>query len=180
MARPVGESVLRALVNEASEEAGAPRILAIAAAPRWSGKSVLETEVGTVRVLPCVSPLAVRDALSHRDRAEDGEVLVILTDRDEHELGQEVMARVWRHRLVRPSAWEAVKGQFRVDRLDPALSGSPLACRPPGGGGATARVPTTTERIPGLRDSLAHVLAAWPAAGRGDAHARGSAPVGPD
>ena len=49
-------------------------------------------------------------------------MLVILTDRDEHELGQEVMARVWRHRLVRPSAWEAVKGQFRVDRLDPALA----------------------------------------------------------
>ena len=122
MARPVSESVLRALVNEASGDAGAPRVLAVAAAPTWTGKSVLETELGPVRVLPCISPLAVRDALSHREESQDGEVLVILTDRDEHELGQEVMARVWRHRLVRPSAWEAVKGQFRVDRLDPALA----------------------------------------------------------
>ncbi len=122
MARAVGESVLRALVNEASAEAGAPRILAVAAAPQWGGKNVLETERGTVRILPCVSPLAVRDALVHQHEAQDGELLVILTDRDEHELGQEVMARVWRHRLVRPSAWEAVKSQFRVDRLDPALA----------------------------------------------------------
>lgn len=122
MPRPVGESVLRALVSEAADEAGTPQVLAIAAAPEWDGDAVLETDVGTVRIAPCISPLAVRDALTHRDEAPAGETLVILTDRDEHELGQEVMARVWRHRLVRPSAWEAVKGLFRVDRLDPALA----------------------------------------------------------
>jgi hypothetical protein len=122
MARPVGESVLRALLSEAATEAERPRVLAVAAAPRWAGRDVLETETGTVRVQPCVSPLAVREALARWSDAPAGEMLVILTDRDEHELGQEVLARVWRHRLIRPSAWEAVKGLFRVDRLDPALA----------------------------------------------------------
>jgi hypothetical protein len=122
MARPVGESVLRALLSEAATEAERPRVLAVAAAPRWTGRDVLETETGAVRVQPCVSPLAVREALAHWGNAPDGEMLVILTDRDEHELGQEVLARVWRHRLIRPSGWEAVKGLFRVDRLDPALA----------------------------------------------------------
>lgn len=122
MARQIGESVLRALVGEARGEAGAPRVLAVKAAPQWAGNTVLETEAGTIHVVPCVSPLAVRDALSHLDEREDGDVLVILTDQGESELGQEVMARVWRQRLLSPSAWDAAKNLFRVDRLDPALA----------------------------------------------------------
>lgn len=114
--------MLRALVSEATTEAEKPRVLAVAASPKWAGRDVLEMEIGTVRIRPCVSPLAVREALAYLSDAGDGEMLVILTDRDEHELGQEVLARVWRQRLVRPSAWEAVKGLFRVDRLDPALA----------------------------------------------------------
>jgi hypothetical protein len=64
----------------------------------------------------------VRDILSHWGKAEDDEVLVVLTDRNEEELGQEVLARVWRQRVLRPTRWDAAKSLFRVDRLDPALA----------------------------------------------------------
>jgi hypothetical protein len=121
MARPVGESVLRALVSEAIGDSGGPRVLAVAATPQWAGNEVLETDAGPVRIAPCISPLAVREVLSGRGDGDDAEVLVILTDRDEHELGQEVMARVWRQRLLRPSGWVAVKHLFRVEQVDSAL-----------------------------------------------------------
>lgn len=122
MARTVSESVLRAMVSRARGDDGAPRVVAVRASPNWTGETVLETDDGPVRIAPCVSTLAVRDILTHWEREEDEEVLVILTDRDEDELGQETLARVWRHRVLRPSRWEAAKSLFRVDQLDPALA----------------------------------------------------------
>lgn len=122
MARPLSKSVLLTMVNEAREDDDGSRILAVQGAPRWEGEQVLETDEGPVRIAPCVSPLAVRDVLAHRSDAENGEVLVLLTDRSEDELGQEVLSQVWRRRLLRPSKWDAAKRLFRVDRLDPALA----------------------------------------------------------
>ena len=122
MARPVGESVLRAMVGKARESEPSPGVLAVSATPSWPGEPVLKSEAGPIRVLPCISPLAVRDALTHLEEPSEGEVVVILTDLDERELGQEVIARVWRQRLLRPTGWDAAKHLFRVDRLDPALA----------------------------------------------------------
>ncbi|MPZ29362.1 MAG: BREX-2 system phosphatase PglZ, partial [Micromonosporaceae bacterium] len=92
----------------------------MAAVPSWTGQPVIDTEAGPARIVPCVSSLAVREALAGRE--DEDETLVILTDRDEADLGEEVLARVWRQRLLRPSGWDALKHQFRVDNLDPALA----------------------------------------------------------
>jgi hypothetical protein len=121
MPRPVSESLLRALVGEARSGAEGNLIIAVEAAPDWPGSEVIESGVGPIRVAPCVSALAVRDVISHWER-KDSETLVILTDRDERDLGEEVLARVWRNRLQRPSGWPAIQHLFRVDRLDPALA----------------------------------------------------------
>lgn len=122
MAQAIGESLLRAIVAEARSDDGAPAVLAVRAAPRWDGEEVIETEDGVIRVAPCVSGLAVRDLLNEREVSPNGETLVILTDRDERDLGQEVLARVWRQRLVPPSRWTAAKHLFRVNELDPSLA----------------------------------------------------------
>lgn len=119
MTRPLTEPLLRALVGEACADSGGACVLAVAAAPVWDAAPVLETGNGRARVVPCVSALAVREAL--RSRAE-GETLVILTDRDEADLGQEVLARLWQQHVRRPSGWEALRHLFRVDGVDPALA----------------------------------------------------------
>lgn len=120
MVRPLTESLLRALVRRAQADETRTQVLAVVATPSWTGEPVITMESGPARVVPCVSSLAVREALANRDG--DSETLVILTDRDEADLGQEVLARVWRQRLVRPSGWEALEDRFDVDRLDPALA----------------------------------------------------------
>lgn len=121
--RSLTEPTLRALIAELAARGGdPPRIVAVEASPRWSGQELLDTDIGPVRVAPCVSPLAVRAALiDHRDR--DGETLLVLTDLDESALGEEVLGRVWKGRLVRPSSWESLRQLAKVDRLDPQLAG---------------------------------------------------------
>lgn len=122
MPRPVTEPVLRALVSRARDDEYPADVLAVHGSPQWSGERTLDTDAGRIRVVRCESVLAVREVLTHREESGNGDALVILTDRDEEELGQEVLTRVWRQRLLRPSRWEAAKTLFRVDRLDPALA----------------------------------------------------------
>lgn len=121
MPTPLTEPVLRALVGEARRDEDQPRILAVSASPQWSGEAEIVMDWGRVHVSPCISALAARDAVAGREIADDT-LLVILTDRSEDDLGQEFLARIWRHRLQRPSRWEAAKQLFRVERLDPALA----------------------------------------------------------
>ena len=70
MATPVGESVLRALLSEAITEAERPRVLAVAASPKWTGKDVLETEafiraLGRARLINAIEVEELRHALKH-------------------------------------------------------------------------------------------------------------------
>lgn len=119
-ARELTEPVLRALVAEVAEDGAQARVVAVAAPPTWEGDPVVDTDHGKVRVVPCVSPLAVREALVEYGGGD--ELLVLLTDHDEHVLGDEVRARLWQRRIVRPSAWEALKQLFHADRLAPQLA----------------------------------------------------------
>lgn len=120
--RPLTEPTLRALLSQlASRDRDRRRVVAVAAEPRWTGDGVITTEVGPTRIVPCVSPLAVRSALV--DHAEkDSETLVVLTDLAESQLGEEVLGRVWEGRLHEPTSWLALQQLAKVDRLDPSLA----------------------------------------------------------
>ncbi len=119
--RAATEAVVLAVARGARRD-GAD-LLAIAAPPRWTGPERLTAEDGPVRVVPCVSALAVRE-LRAACPPVDGEVVVILTDRDERDLGDEVVAALWRREVLRPSGWEALRHLFRVDLLHPRLADS--------------------------------------------------------
>jgi hypothetical protein len=136
--RQVGESELRGLLGQVASDVGqsrpaadpaasgdgsAPgvsdrcRLVLVAAAPQWDGPPVLESDLGPVRVVVGASPLAVRIAMvDHPD-----EFLAVLTSLTREELGEEVIARAWRHSVRRPSAWDAVTSLFKVTQLDPSL-----------------------------------------------------------
>ena len=94
MAAALSESVLRALVGEARRDGDNAGILIASAAPHWAGEREIKMDWGRVRVVPCVSALAVRDVLAGYT-PRPGELLVVLTDCNEEEVGQEVLARIW-------------------------------------------------------------------------------------
>jgi hypothetical protein len=132
------------------EEHGARRrrVLAVRARPSWTEAGELVVGGETVRVVACPSALGVRAALIERDDPE--EWVVVLTDRDERDLGAEVVARLARGRIVTLDAWEAVAAAFGARAVDPALrtipelaaallEAAPLAGYPPAPGAIVER-----------------------------------------
>lgn len=119
MTNPVSAAVIRDLLNR--DGATAPHdggVLGIRARPEWTGAAI--TFGGKpVAVVPCASALAVREALLSRS---PGEWLVVLTDRDDDDLGTGITAHFVGRRLRSPDPWEAVKHGFEATAIDSALA----------------------------------------------------------
>lgn len=113
------EPTVKALLTEAARANYLPPIaLGVSAPARWSGATSFQHENRTVRVVPCVSALAAREALLQRN-GEDW--LVIVTDRPGDDLGDGILAHLAWQRLRNPDAWNAVLEAFGARRFDPAL-----------------------------------------------------------
>ncbi len=111
--------VVRALLDEARRKNYTAGALGVHARPEWSGPSSFEHQGTPVTVVPCVSSLAVREAL--RTRGDDRWV-VIVTDRDGGDLGAGILGHLVWHRLRTPDPWAAVQTRFAANGLDPALT----------------------------------------------------------
>ena len=131
--------VVRALLDEALGKHYTAGTLGVRARPEWLGPDAFDHHGVPVQVVPCVSTLAVREALSRR---ADDCWLVILTDREDGDLGAGVRSHLVWHRLRTPDPWNAVLGKFAATGLDSALTHGPglremasglLACEPVGG-----------------------------------------------
>jgi hypothetical protein len=114
-------------------------VLGVQARLEWSGPTEFDHDGVPVRVVRCESALAVREALLDRD--PEG-WLVVLTDRDEADLGHGLLGRLVWQRLRRPDPWDAVRQRFGASGIDPALTAGRqhrelaaglLAAAPPGG-----------------------------------------------
>lgn len=88
-------------------------------APEWHGPA--EQEVGgvPVRIEACPSVLAVLDVLARHDAAAG--TLVILTDRPETELGDDVLARLHRGKLLEASRHTLLDDLLGARALDPGI-----------------------------------------------------------
>ncbi|MER5267183.1 BREX-2 system phosphatase PglZ [Actinosynnema sp. NPDC002837] len=92
--------------------------------PVWLGPAEGEVRGHPVRYVACPSVLSVLSALAIPPA--DGsayEVLVVLTDRDEGELGDAVMARLHREHLHEVSKYTLLQDLLRTRQLDPRLRG---------------------------------------------------------
>jgi hypothetical protein len=130
--------VLRELLDEAQGKNYPYGVLGVRADPNWPGARVFTHGKVPVRVAPCVSALAVREALLSRAH---GEWLIVLTDRSDEDLGTGVLSHFIGHRLRTPDPWAAVRHRFAATGLDPALTATAgnrdvaiglLAATPPG------------------------------------------------
>ncbi|MDQ1293784.1 MAG: hypothetical protein QG608_1665 [Actinomycetota bacterium] len=140
-ATPVSASMVLALVDEARS----PRfrypsgIIGVRGVPDRTLTADLTHEGQKVRVRPAPSALAAREILAEH---QEGDWLVVVTDRDDDDLGAGLLAHFVWQRLRSPDPWEAVRGRFAATGIDPALTLQPagrdlaaalLAATPPGG-----------------------------------------------
>jgi len=111
---------IRALVaanRRADDRRGA---LALHADPVWSGPDVLDGPDARMRVVPCRSPLAVREALLDQEQ-HAGELLVLLTPCSSGDLGLDVRARLVKGEVLPLDPFGSVLALFRASVLDPQL-----------------------------------------------------------
>ncbi|WP_432558173.1 BREX-2 system phosphatase PglZ [Granulicoccus sp. GXG6511] len=106
--------------------AGEPRVLGLRGQPDPKLKGVFRHIVAgdevNVQVVPCVSALAAREALV--DRTGD-DWLVLVTDRDETDLGAGIIGHLIGQRLRQIDPWLGVKEAFGATGIDRSLSKLP-------------------------------------------------------
>lgn len=116
---PASLPVIRALLDEAVRKDYHGGVLGVRARPEWSGSPTFTFGEATVRIAACESALAVREALLDRD---EGQWLVVLTDRPDEDLGAGVVSHFIGSRLRTPDPWEAVRLRFSASGIDPVLT----------------------------------------------------------
>jgi hypothetical protein len=114
--------VIRAMLDYALSKDYTAGVLGIRASPDLESAGSFIHKGKQVKVVPCVSALAVREALL--DRALDS-WLVVLTDRADEDLGSGILSHFLWHRLRTPDPWEAVRLRFAATGIDPALTSLP-------------------------------------------------------
>ena len=105
-----------------------PRIIAMRAEPKWTN-GPLTVDEHRVEIEACVSPLAVRSSLAswaereaqHGMDGEASELLVVLCELSDHELGEDVLARLAHRRVLPLEPWDAARSLFGVQRMDAAF-----------------------------------------------------------
>ncbi|OBJ70980.1 BREX-2 system phosphatase PglZ [Mycobacterium sp. 1274756.6] len=115
------EPIIRARLHKAHSKHYRNGVLGLRAEPVWGGGDF--TFEGTaVRVVACPSVLALWEAIDGRD---PDAWTVVLTDVDDDELGDTVLAHLLDGRLLTPDPWEALRGNFSATTIEPALYRSP-------------------------------------------------------
>lgn len=140
---PLVEQKARSLVRDGKGH----RVLALRAAPTWSGPETFEFDGNVVHVRACISSLAVREALTDRE-ADDW--LVLITDRSQQDLGESLLSRFVGQRVHPLEMWPAVPGMFGAwavapDLRDLAWAAAALVEHCPGGGYPVATSGTVTR-----------------------------------
>lgn len=151
---PVSPSMVLAIIDEARAKDYRSGVIGIRGAPDAAVKADVTHHGQAVRVRPAESALAVREVLTeHRE----SDWLVVVTDRDDDDLGAGILAHFIWQRLRSPDPWDAVRRRFAATGIDPALTTGPgsrdlavalLAATPPAGWpAAPAGVLTRTHAL---------------------------------
>ncbi|UOB08699.1 BREX-2 system phosphatase PglZ [Streptomyces sp. HP-A2021] len=118
------------------------RVVLLRSAPQWDGPAEPAWAEGrTARVAAALSPLAVHElVLDHfAGRTPGPAVLVVLTDREQHELDPAILARVHKKAIETVDSWDVVREAFGARQIDPRLKDANWAAEalldatPPGG-----------------------------------------------
>ncbi|MFI9466645.1 BREX-2 system phosphatase PglZ [Streptomyces sp. NPDC052492] len=117
-------TITQYLASESGLKPDKRRVVLLRAAPAWDGPDELSwSEQRRARVAAAPSPLGVYElVLAHQKPSADGpEVLVVLTDREEAELGPDLLAKVHRQRVNAVDTWDVVREAFGANAPDHRL-----------------------------------------------------------
>ena len=87
---------------------------------RWTGEGPLHLGTSEVSLIWCESPLAAREAMVAQEQFS--KPWFLLTPLHERELGDDVLARLFRCRLLRLDRWQILRDRLGAHRIDPRLS----------------------------------------------------------
>jgi PglZ domain-containing protein len=151
---PVTPSMVLAIVDEALGKDFRDGVIGVRARPDRALDADHRHRGQIVRVRAAESALAVRELLV--EPRDDG-WLVVVTDRDDEDLGPGILAHFVFQRLRNADPWEAVRNRFEANGIDPTLTSAPrnrelaaalLAAGPPTGWpAAPAGVLTRTHAL---------------------------------
>lgn len=135
------------------EEGSPRRALAYAWPHPWSGGESIEVAGRTLPLRYCQSNLEVREALM----ADGDTPAVLLVDLPESALGQDILGRLARHRLLHVDRWQLVQDAYGVHQVDPRLF--PLQWLPAVLMDAVAIRPKATSPVLTMEDAMGTCLA---------------------
>lgn len=113
----VTEPIIRARLRKAHDKQYRGGVLGLRARPVWDGGN-FDYDGIPVTVVPCPSVLAIWEAIEAR--AAD-RWTVVLTNVDDDDLGDTVLAHLLDGRLITPDPWDALGGNFSAATIEPAL-----------------------------------------------------------
>lgn len=111
------EPIIRARLRKAKGKGYARGVLGLRVKPESNGHT-FDFEGTPVTVVPCPSVLAIWEAIDTRDA--DGWT-VVLTDVDDDELSDTVLAHLLNGRLFITDPWDALRSHFAASTIEPAL-----------------------------------------------------------
>ncbi|WP_405088320.1 BREX-2 system phosphatase PglZ [Microbispora sp. NBC_01389] len=115
------------------------KALLIRAQPLGNGFGTMTVAGQRMRVVSCVSPLAVLEQVTEHAESDDDAVLVVLTGAEDSDLGTGLLSRVIRQRVFVVEPWRLIEESFGAQHLDPRLAAESWAgealvdAMPPGG-----------------------------------------------
>lgn len=116
---PATTSMLRAMVDVARQRKYESGVLGVLAAPSGTTSQDLQHGGQVLRIRTAESALAAREVLREH---VPGDWMVIVTDRDDRDLGAGILSHLVGGRLRRPDAWEALRLAFAATGVAPALA----------------------------------------------------------
>ncbi|WP_436786725.1 BREX-2 system phosphatase PglZ [Yinghuangia sp. YIM S10712] len=97
-------------------------VVLLRAEPVWHGPEEVAWSDGRARVTVAPSVLGVHEhVLRHLSSVQGPEILVVLTDREEAELGPDLLAKVHRQRVSSVNVWDVVREAFGATETDRRL-----------------------------------------------------------
>ena len=95
------------------------RSVAFRSKEKWTDNTHQEDGGETCLIHQCDSPLAMRLALRE---GRDTVTTVLITDLDDHEIGDDILVRLKPRKLVPLESWQAVKALFQARTIDPRIT----------------------------------------------------------
>jgi cell division septation protein DedD len=113
-------SQIKAQVAAIRQKVPQARVIGIHSPGRWTGESIEHDGDLDYSIHQCDSPLSFRLAL--RQPADEQMTKVLITNLEEHDLGDDILLRLAKRRLFQIDPWQIVRSLFDAHAVDPRLT----------------------------------------------------------